>query len=216
MKTRISLFLISLFLILLSGKIISITAQDRKNALGSTTMRESNLYAPDLYSETIKLKVSLSSLPGAAAKGSTWETSYQIYFIAESEYYGVIDHLPPGGHNLQAEDFPNRVLLGEGRIKKDDLSSPQTRAEVLDGISLRSKVPEHNRTKFGRLITAYSVKIYDAQLKLPIYHSGVFVTYVFEKAPSEAGAATARLTLYLGFTVTPSGQLTYSQLANPR
>lgn len=187
---------------------VSAAAQERKTTLGSATMREANLRAPELYSDQLKLTIVLANLPGATDAGSTWETSYEIYFISESAYYSVIDHLPPGGHSLEPTLFPQKVLLAEGRFKKDKLSSSAARTEIREDIALRSKVADREKTKFGRLMTAYSVKVYDARLKMSLYHLGLFVTYVFEKA---SGAVTPRKTLYLGFSVTPQGELSYSQ-----
>ncbi len=185
-----------------------VLGQNKATTSGSTTMRESNLAAPELYSDKLGLNVSLADLPGATEPGSSWEMSYQIFFISEGEYYSVINKLPPGGHSLQPELFPHKVLLAEDTFRRKNLGSSAARTQKRDDIILASKVANQEKTKFGRLMTSYSVKVYDARLKMPILHSGVFVTYVFEKS---LNTVLPRKALYLAFSVTSQGELSYSQ-----
>jgi hypothetical protein len=175
-------------------------------------MREKDVRAPDLFAERLKLKITLADLPGAGNPNSTWEGSYQIYFIPEADYYSVLDHLPAGSQNLQPAQFSRKVLLGEGSIKKATLATLTDRTYWRDNIDFRSRIADRDRTKFGRILTSYAVKIYDARLKIPLYKSGVFLTYVFEKPRDQSGAVSMRDTLYINFTVTPEGTLSYSQL----
>jgi hypothetical protein len=206
---------VSLSIVLLCTFCIAATtaasSQDRKSGTSAGTMREPNLSAPDLFAERLSFKAALVDLPGYSDPKSSWELNYEVYFIPESEYYSVIDRLPPGQHNLEAGTFNRKFLLGENRIKKVLLTTPQERSDIKE-IYFKSKVPEKDKTKFARLLTAYSVKIYDAHLKLPIYHSGVFVTNIFEKNPDNTQVGPKK-TLYLNFSVSPDGTLSYSQRA---
>lgn len=185
----------------------SASAQERKNVIRSGTMREPNLPAPNLFAERLKINATLIDLPGSSDPNSTWELVYEIYFIPENEYYSLIDRLPPGEHSLQVKQFTRKILLGGGRIKRASLATLQARSDIQE-IDFKSKVPEKDKTKFARLLTSYSVKIYDARLKIPIYHSGVFVTNIFEKGSDITAPKNA---LYLNFSVSPEGGLSYSQ-----
>jgi hypothetical protein len=182
-------------------------AQDR-NVMTSSTMREPDLPAPNLFADKLTLKAALIDLPGATNPKSTWELTYAVYFIPEREYYSLLDRLPQGQHNLEVENFTRKILLAQGRVNKVSLTSLQERREIKD-IVFKTKVPEKDQTKFARLLTSYSVKIYDAQLKMPIYHSGVFVTNVFERGSGNSQAP--KNSLYLNFTVSPEGNLSYTQ-----
>lgn len=202
------------FLIVVLACAICLTAttrvatQERKNTTSSGTMREPDLPAPNLFADKLTLKAALVDLPGASNPKSTWELTYAVYFIPEREYYSLLDRLPPGQHNLEAEKFTRKILLAQGRVNKVSLASPQERSEIKD-IVFKTRVPEKEKTKFARLLTSYSVKIYDAQLKMPIYHSGVFVTNVFERGSGNSQAP--KNSLYLNFTVSPEGNLSYTQ-----
>jgi hypothetical protein len=203
------------FLIILAAGFLTVfsysggLAQDRKTAVGSTTMREPNVATPELYADRLKLKITLTSLPGADDPASALDGSYQIYFIPENQYYSVLDNLAGGGQTLRPSQFPRKILLAEGSIKKTSLSTLPERTFWRDNIGFKERIPERERTKFARLLINYSVKIYDARLKLPLYQSGVFLTYVFERPPAKL---SARQTLYVKFSVTPQGTLSYSQL----
>ena len=177
--------------------------------MSSGTMREPDLPAPDLFADKLTLKAALIDLPGATNPKSTWELTYAVYFIPEREYYSLLDRLPPGQHNLEVEKFTRKILLAQGRVNKVSLASPQDRSEIKD-IIFKTRVPEKDKTKFARLLTSYSVKIYDAHLKMPVYHSGVFVTNVFEKGSGKNQAAPKN-SLYLNFLVSPEGNLSYTQ-----
>ena len=186
-------------------------AQDRKNVMSPATVREPNLPAPNLFADRLKFNATLSDLPGSSDPNSTWELVYEIYFIPEKEFYSVIQRLPSGQGSLQARQFPRKTLLAEGRIKKASLATLQARSNV-QAMDFKSRVPEKDKTKFSRLLTSYSVKIYDARLKIPIYHSGVFVTNIFDKSPN---IAVAKNDLYLNFSVSPEGRLSYNHWPKP-
>lgn len=208
------LLMMGAFLVTVSGY-SRVVAQDRTTVLGSTTMREKDVRAPELFAERLKLKITLAELPGAGDPKSTWEGSYQIYFVPEADYYSVLDNLSAGAQNLQPAQFSRRVLLAEDSIKKATLGTLNDRTYWRDNIDFRSKIADREKTKFGRILTSYAVKIYDARLKVPIYKSGVFLTYVFERPRDSSGAVSMRDTLYMNFTVTPQGTLSYSQLPRP-
>jgi hypothetical protein len=202
------------FLIVVLAGAICLIATTRVAAQGKIvtspgTMREPDLPAPNLFADKLTLKASLLDLPGASDPKSTWELTYAVYFIPEREYYSLLDRLPPGQHNLEVEKFSRKILLAQGRVNKTSLASPQERREIKD-IVFKTRVPEKDKTKFARLLTSYSVKIYDAHLKIPLYHSGVFVTNVFEKGADRSQAAPKN-SLYLNFTVLPNGNLSYTQ-----
>jgi hypothetical protein len=173
-------------------------------------VRENNLYAPNLYADKVDFVATLVDLPGAKKTQSSWELSYQLFFIPEDKYWETVRHLPRGGSNPTPEQFPGRILLAEGHKKKMHLSAPQARTIALDGVALKEKVPDALRTKFAVLMTSYAVKIFDAELNTTIYHSGIFLTDPYEE--DEQKQAVPRRTIYLNFAVTPDGTLNYSQL----
>jgi hypothetical protein len=174
-------------------------------------VREPNLPAPNLFANQLKFNATLSDLPGSSDPNSTWELVYEIYFIPEKEFYSVIERLPPGQRFLQARQFTHKILLTGGRIKKGSLSTLQARSNV-QAMDFKARVPEKDKTKFSRLLTSYSVKIYDARLKIPIYQSGVFVTNIFDKDPN---TAVPKNDLYLNFSVSPEGRLSFNQWPKP-
>lgn len=186
-------------------------AQDRKNRMSPAVVREPNLPAPDLFADRLKFNATLSDLPGSSDPNSTWELVYEIYFVPEKEFYSVIVRLPPGQSSLQPKQFSRKILLTGGHIKKASLSTLQARSNV-QAMDFKSRVPEKDKTKFSRLLTSYSVKIYDARLKIPVYHSGVFVTYIFEKG---SNIAVPKNDLYLNFSVSPEGRLFSNQWPKP-
>ena len=178
------------------------------------TVRENNLYAPNLYADKLDFRATLVDLPGAKKRQSSWVLSYQLFFIPEDQYYAALRRLPKGGSSPTPEQFPGRVLLAEGQKKKTRLSTPQERTIALDGVAFKEKVPDALRTKFAVLMTSYSVKIFDAELNTTVYQSGVFLTDPYEE--DEQKQAVARQTIYLNFSVSPNGTLNYSQLRRKR
>jgi hypothetical protein len=178
---------------------------------GTFRTREPNVHAPQLYSDRLKLKVTLVDLPGAGDAHSTLEVSYQVFFIPEEKYYEAVQQLPPGGSNPRPAQFPGRMLLAEGHVRKSGLATIQERTTVRD-IPFKVKIPDEQRTKFARVLTSYSVKIFDAKLNTPVYHSGIFVTFPFDDTASTTNVVP-RDTIYLNFIITPQGQLNRSQWA---
>lgn len=174
------------------------------------TVRENNLYAPNLYADKLAFIATLVNLPGAKKPQSSWELSYQLFFIPEAKYYEALRGFPKGGSNPTPEQFPGRILLAEGQKKKTRLSTPDERTIALDGVAFKEKVPDALRTKFAVLMTSYAVKIFDAELKTTVYESGIFLTAPYED--NEQKQAIPRRTIYLNFAVSPDGTLNYSQL----
>ncbi len=180
---------------------------------GGFKVREPNLYAPNLYADNLDFIATLEKLPGATKKRSSWELSYQLFFIPEDKYYEAIRRLPRGGSNPAPEHFEGRILLAEGHKKKTGLATVQERTITLSGVAFKQKIPDAQRTKFAVLMTSYSVKIFDAELNTTVYRSGIFLTDPYEAHPQDRQQAIARKALYLNFGVNPDGTLNYSQVA---
>lgn len=175
------------------------------------TVREPNLYAPELYADNLDFIATLEKLPGANNKQSYWELSYQLFFIPEDKYHDTLRRLGRGSHNPTAEEFGGRILLAEGHKKKTRLGTPEQRTITLSGLAFKQKVPDPQRTKFAVLMTSYSVKIFDAELNTTLYYSGIFLTDPYEAQDQKQ--AIARKTLYLNFGVNQNGTLNRSQWA---
>jgi hypothetical protein len=173
---------------------------------------EPNVYAPHLYSDRLKIKMTLINLPGADDPDSFWEASYQIFFISEENLKKAFAKAPSGGWNPTPADFPGRILLGEGKLKQTSLRTLSDRTHVSQAIPLKMKVPDKFRTKNATILTSYSVKIFDGRLKSNIYRAGTFAAKPFINDAAAGGNETARTLLYANFYVTPGGQMFYSQL----
>ncbi len=184
----------------------------RHRQRGSFKVREPNLHAPGLYADRIDFIATLKNLPGANKKRSYWELSYQLYFIPEEKYYEALRSFPRGGYDPRPEEFPGRILLAEGHKKKTRLGTLSERTINLTGVAFKEKVPDAQRTKFAFLMTAYSLKIFDAELNTTVVQSGIFLTEPFEANPQDQNQTVARKTIYLNFGVNSDGTLNSSQL----
>ena len=174
-------------------------------------VREPNLYAPHVYSDDLEFIATLVDLPGAKNKQSYWELSYQLYFIPEDKYYEAVKRLPRGPSNPTPEQFPGKMLLLEGHKKTRRLDTLKERTIRLTGVRFKQRVPDAQRTKFACLMTHYSVKIFDGELKTTVYRSGVFFADPYEDHPQDPNQAVARKKIYASFIVTPEGILYRSQ-----
>jgi hypothetical protein len=183
---------------------------------------EPNLLAPELYSDKLSMKFTLVDLPGATDPRSIWEGTYKLYFISEAEFNKVSEEAmrrhqekEPGakmfGWNPTPADFTEKVLLAEGSISKKSLATPQQRIHLQEGIAFKEKIPAELRTKGAHLLTSYSVKVYDARLKVPVYESGIFLTFPFDDQ-TDPEKITPRTTVYTSFLVSPKGEIWESQL----
>ena len=180
-----------------------------QTARGGFKVREPNLYAPHLYADSLDFEATLVNLPGLANKQSHWELSYQLFFVPEGMYYEALKRAPRGPSNPTPEDFPGRMLLAKGHIKKMRLTTLQQRTITLS-VPFKQRVPDAQRTKFAHLLTAYSVKIFDAELNTTVYYAGIFLTEPYQQ--DENDQAIARKTIYLNFGVNRDGTLNRSQL----
>ena len=175
-------------------------------------VRELNVHAPELYSEHLNFESTLVRLPGAQKKQSRWELSFQLFFIPEDKYHEALKRLPRSG-NPPPEFFQGRILLAQGHKKITRLSTIEERTITLNGVPFKQRIPDRERKKFGVLMTAFAVKIFDAELKTSVYQSGIFLTDPFEANPNDQKQVMPRKTIYLNFGVNPNGTLDYSQLA---
>ena len=175
-------------------------------------VRQPYVHAPELYSEKLDFVATLVNLPGVKHKQSRWELSYQLFFIPEAKYQEALDRLPRGGSNPPPEHFRGRILLAQGHKKMGRLGTMEERTITLNGVPFKQKVPDALRTRHGVLMTGYSIKIFDAELKTNIYMSGIFLTDPFDDVPNDQTQLTPRKTLYLNFSVNPNGTLNYSQM----
>jgi hypothetical protein len=182
-------------------------AQKPARGRARTIRFEPNVYAPDLYADTLKMKFTLINLPGAESSGSYWEGEYQLFFIPEGELSKIRKSEP------RPEDFPGRILLAEGKFKSSLLKTLPNRTVVRGPMAFKSKVPDSLRTKFANILTTYSIKIYDARLKSRLYKSGIFISHPFDDDEmfSSSGRLASRQTIYTNFFVAPDGDLYYSQ-----
>ena len=190
----------------------SFAVQPSQGGSGGNRTLEPNVHVPNLYAEKIDFIATLVDLPGSKKKESYWELSYQLFFVPEEKYYETIRRLPQGGSNPAPEEFSGRILLAEGREKKNGLETLKERTISLTGVAFKQKVPDAQRTKFAYLMTGYSVKIFDAELNTTVYHSGIFLTEPYETNVNGQKQDVARNAIYLSFRVTPNGTLNRSQL----
>ena len=172
---------------------------------------EPNLYSPQLYADRLDFEATLVKLPGVNKKKSYWELSYQLYFIPEDKYYEAKKSFPRGPSNPTPDQYPGKILLAEGHKKKTGFGTAQNRIITVTGVPFKEKVPDAQRTKFAYLMTVYSVKIFDAQLKTTIYRSSIFLANPYKANPENENQDIARKTIYLSFGVNADGSLDYAQ-----
>jgi hypothetical protein len=183
---------------------------------------EPNMLAPELYSDKLSMKFTLVDLPGANDPRSTWEGTYKLYFISEAEFEKVGRELTRKkseesggarivGWNPNPADFPEKILLAEGTISKKNITTPHERVFMQENIAFKEKIPAELRTKGAHLFSAYSVKVFDAKLKTPVYDSGIFMTFPFDDQ-TDPDKITPRTIVYTNFIVTPKGEIWESQL----
>ncbi len=179
---------------------------------------EPNVHAPELYADKLAMQFMLVNLPGAGMKGTFWRGEYKLYFIPEAEFEKISRaNIPAGGgaisKDLQPEDFSDKTLLAEGTFRKDGLATPLSRTFLRPSIAFKARITDAQRTKFAKLLTVYSVKIYDAKLKTTLYKSGLWVAHTFDPDDPSASSekSIARNIVYSNFFVAPDGDLYISQ-----
>jgi hypothetical protein len=201
---------VALLLILIAGICLLTPAQGSAQKPGRrvrTIRFEPNVHAPDLYADALKMQFTLVNLPGSEVKGSYWEGQYKLYFLPEGELH------KNRSSNPEPKDFPNKILLAEGAFRGDQLKTLSGRTFIRGPVAFKSKIPDHMRTKFANLLTSFSIKIYDAKLKLPLYKSSVFIAHPFDddERYSASERFAPRRIVYTSFFVTPEGDLFNSQ-----
>jgi hypothetical protein len=168
-----------------------------------------NRVTPELYSEKLSLKITLMNLPGAKNSASSLQVEYRIYFVAEAEFEKTFQQLKKEGKHkdLIPAYFPNKTLLAEGKVEKRDLSALASRTFIRDGIEFKRKIPNEQQTSFSNIISFYSVKIYDGELKKDVYQSNTFIVPPFDTDSDDRNSLQARSHVYLSFYVSPEGAL---------
>ena len=168
-----------------------------------------NRVTPELYSENLSLKITLMNLPGAKNSASYWQVEYKLYFVGEAEFEKTFSQLKKEGKSreLNPEYFPNKTLIADGKLSKRDLKTLQARTVIRDGIEFKRKVATDQQTSFSNILSFYSVKIYDGDLKKDIYQSDVFIVPPFDTDSDDKTTLQARSHVYLNFYVSPDGAL---------
>lgn len=168
-----------------------------------------NRPAPELYADQLSLKITLMNLPGAEALPSSWQVEYKVYFVGEQDFEKTVREMNKAGRGreLRPENFQSRILLAEGKFRKQKLASLKERGFLRQGISFRSKVPHELQTSFSSIMSFYSVKVFDGKLKKDIYGSDVFIVPPFENDASDRNSLSPRTDLFLNFYVAANGAL---------
>lgn len=198
----------ALFVAILVATAISAHAQNPQVKIDRRTITP-NRVTPELYSDNLSLKITLMNLPGAQHSASYWQVEYKIYFVPEAEFEKTFAQLKKEGKNreLKPEYFPNKTLLAEGKLNKRDLKTLQSRTLIRDGIEFKHKIPTEQQTSFSNILSFYSVKIYDGELKKDIYQSDVFISPPFDTDSKDRENFQPRTHVYLNFLVSPEGAL---------
>lgn len=183
-------------------------AQDPQAKVDPRTIAP-NTVTPELYSENLSLKITLMNLPGAKSSASTWQVEYRIYFVPETEFEKTFRQVKKEGKSreLHPEYFPNKTLLAEGKLNKRDLSTLPLRTMVRERIEFKRKIATEQQTSFSNILSFYSVKIYDGELKKDIYQSDVFIVPPFDTDAEDKSSLRPRSHVYLNFYVSPEGAI---------
>ena len=205
-RTLQSLFIFGCLLFLSLWPVRGV-GQETKLKVSRRTVKP-NLIAPELYSDKLSLKITLMNLPGAATSTSYWEVEFQIVFVPEQDFGKTLKDLNKAGkgRELRPEYFPTRILLATGKFNKRSLDTLKKRAFVRHGIAFRNKVPAEQQTTYARLVSFYSVNVFDGKLKKDIYGSNMFVVPPFDTDTDDTSIAP-RTHLFLNFFVAEDGSL---------
>src|SRR5574338_5119 len=177
----------------------------------TTEVLRANQTAPELYSNHLRMTITLVNLPGATNPESNFSGSCGLFFIPEADWIETTRQMPSGGIKLQASDFKGRLKLTEINFNNANLANLKDRIRVEDKIPFGSRIAGEQKTKLARLITDCSVKVYDGQLKRSLYSSGVLVTRPFEADSADSSKLHPRTNIYVSFLVTPEGKIFRSQ-----
>jgi hypothetical protein len=201
----------AIFRLMLTAVLVCSAAQTQQpNVSRSFRAAVPNLYSPELYAGSIKVRFTLLDLPGAGNPESSWEISYRLYFISEANFLKTARRMSSSGSNLRPEDFPGSILLGEGGFQKSTLSTLADRTFLSAPVDFKARVPDRDRTRFSRLFLTYRVKISDGRLHSTIYHTSAFFNEPFDTL---GGNDVPRAVFPVSFWVTPEGRLNASILA---
>lgn len=192
-------------LIIFQCLMLMVFAQEGKMNNVSSIVR--NKYSPNLYAEKLNFRVTLVDLPGAKVADSNWQTSYEIYFVSEENFDNTIPKI--GRREPVPQDFSEKILLASGDFKKNSLQDISQRIVEKYAVIFNTKIPKNSKTEFAKIITFFTVKIYDAKLNENIYRTGLFVLPPFVPNGSEKNPVR---NLFLNFFVTDSGKLYTSNL----
>lgn len=168
-----------------------------------------NRVAPELYSDKIGLKITLINLPGAKNAQSNWQAEYKVFFVPEKDFEETTKRLSREGKlsDLKPDYFPTRILLAEGSLSKKRLMTLPERTFVRSAIDFKSKIPGTQQTSFSSILSFYSIKIYDGELKKNIYQSDVFIVPPFDTDIADKSVVQPRSNIYLSFFVATDGAL---------
>ena len=169
--------------------------------------------APELYSDQLRMTITLVNLPGVANSSSNFSGVCSLFFIPEADWTKTTQQIASGGIKLKAEDFQGRLKLAEISFKNTNLANLKDRIRVQDKIPFASRIPNEQKTKLARLITDCSVKVYDGQLKTSVYSYGVLVTRPYEAETETSSKVHPRTNIYVSFLVSPEGKIFRSQVA---
>jgi len=194
-------YLVSLILVLAFTQFSS--AQQNKASVISAS---SGSYAPNLYSEKIKLQILLVNLPGADKMGSFFRGDYSVFFVPEGEIEKIAQ--AAGGYldELTQDKLANKILLSKGHFNRANIN--RDRIVEISDIPFKSKVPDELRTMLGQIVIFYTIRIYDAKLKKNVYKDSSFTYLPFERTDKSA----ARRIFHLSFFVNNDGKLYTSSL----
>lgn len=185
--------------LLLLGSLVLLAQEGRQDTFSSV---ERNKLAPDLYGDTLGFQIMLVNLPGASVTGSKWQTYFEIYFVAEADFDITIQKL--GRREPVPQDFSQKILLAAGSFGKSSLKEASGRIVERNSFSFRRKIPNSSKTEFAKIITFFSVKIYDAKLKKKVYKTGLLISPPF----MSSGSQKVQLhKLFLSFFVSNDGEL---------
>jgi hypothetical protein len=199
------------------------TGQDppTKNRIRRLPRVEPNTSAPELYADKLTVQFMLVNLLGAQDASSYWEGSYQLFFVSEAEERRVVEEkykqlAPKGGPvaiDIQPSEYKEKILLAEGKFKQAGLATLHDRTFRAENVAFKARVPEALRTKGGHLLTVYSVRIYDARLKMTLYKAGEWMARIFDEDAAGGEKPSARAVVYANFFVSPEGEVFTSQWA---
>jgi hypothetical protein len=205
------LFLVSIAFALPTVQRVPLRSQERSTSSSTKEVLRANQPAPELYSNQLRMTITLVNLPGATNSESNFSGSCALYFVPEADWIQTTRQMPSGGLKLNASDFKGRLKLTEINFKNGNLANLKDRIRSQDKIPFGSRIPAEQKTKLARLITDCAVKVYDGQLKTSLYSSGVLVTRPFEAESEDFSKLHPRANIYVSFLVTPEGKIYRSQ-----